>query len=124
MDLSNTDISNLNIPDDLKTQIQNATENEEKVRIVNTYRRNKIIDMVVRQTSLSREDAEYFLTKTGGNMIIAIRLAMNGETRETLTPDKIKQAYAVRSNRVIQPSSTVNQQIYHTIRTFMDKPLY
>lgn len=132
MDVSNTHISNpsdisnalIHLPEELQQNLNTVETPEEKIKIVNEYRRNQIIDMVVRQTDLSPEDAEYFLIKTRGDMISAIRLAMNGETRETLTPEKIKQAYTVRSNRVIQAPSSINQQIYHNLRTFMDKSLY
>lgn len=131
MDVSNTHISNhsdisnvlTHLPEKLQHNLNTVETSEEKIKIVNEYRRKQIIDMVVRQTDLSPEDAEYFLIKTRGDMIPAIRLAMNGETRETLTPEKIKQAYIVRSNRVIQAPSSINQQIYHNLRSFMGKSL-
>lgn len=131
MDVSNTHISNhsdisntfIHLPEELQHNLNTVETSEEKIKIVNEYRRKQIIDMVVRQTDLSPEDAEYFLIKTRGDMIPAIRLAMNGETRETLTPEKIKQAYIVRSNRVIQAPSSINQQIYHNLRSFMGKSL-
>lgn len=128
MDISNTHISNqsdisnivLDIPEKLKNQLTTVDTPQEKIKVVNEYRRQQIIDMVVRQTNLSPEDAEYFLIKTRGDMIPAIRLAMNGETRDTLTPEKIKQAYIIRSNRVMEAPSSINQKIYHSLRTFMN----
>lgn len=132
MDISNTHISNqsdisnivLDIPEKLKNQLTTVDTPQEKIKVVNEYRRQQIIDMVVRQTNLSPEDAEYFLIKTRGDMIPAIRLAMNGETRDTLTPEKIKQAYIIRSNRVMEAPSSINQKIYHSLRTFMNQSLY
>lgn len=131
MDISNTHISNqsdisnivLDIPEKLKNQLTTVDTPQEKIKVVNEYRRQQIIDMVVRQTNLSPEDAEYFLIKTRGDMIPAIRLAMNGETRDTLTPEKIKQAYIIRSNRVMEAPSSINQKIYHNLRSFMGKSL-
>ena len=120
-DISNTILNNL--PEELLQQLNECSTQEEKIQCVNTYRRQQVIDMVVRQTELSPEDAEYFLTKTRGDMITTIRLAMNGVTRETLTPEKIKEAMSMRSNRVIQPPTTVNQQIYYNLRHFMDNTM-
>lgn len=116
------DISNIlsEFPEELQVKLNEVETSQEKIDIVNQYRRQRIIDMVVRQTELTPEDAEYFLTKTRGDMVTAIRLAMNGETRETITPDKIKEALTVRSNRVIQQPTSVNQQIYHNLRHFME----
>ena len=119
------DISNINLPEELKQNLIDLSGNKEKqLEYIRDYRKQQIIDMVCRQTELSREDAEYFLTKTNGDIITAIRLYMSGETRETLNRKSVMEAVKQKSNRTVQQAKTVNQQIYQELRHFMDKCAY
>lgn len=119
------DISNINLPEELKQTLIDLSGNKEKqLEYIRDYKKQQIIDMVCRQTELSKEDAEYFLTKTNGDVVTAIRLYMNGETRETLNKKSIMKAFQQKSNRTVQHAKTINQQIYQELRHFMDKCSY
>lgn len=119
------DLSNINIPEYLSQSLLDHSGNKTKqIEIVNEYRKQQYIDMVCRQTDLSKDDAEFFLTRTKGDVVSAIRLYMNGETRETLTNENIHRAKIQQSNRTIEAPKTVNQQIYSQLRNFMDKSTY
>jgi len=119
------DISNINLPEELKQNLIDLSGNKEKqLEYIRDYRKNQIIDMVCRQTELSKEDAEYFLNKTNGDVVTAIRLYMNGETRETLNRKSVIEAVKQKSNRTVQHAKTINQQIYQELRHFMDRCSY
>lgn len=119
------DLSGINIPDYISQSLLDHSGNKTKqIEILNKYRKQQYIDMVCRQTDLSKDDAEFFLKRTKGDIVSAIRLYMNGETRETLTQDNVYRAKNQQSNRTIKAPNTVNQQIYSEIRTFMDKSTY
>jgi hypothetical protein len=119
------DISNIDIPEHLSKNLLDHSGNKTKqIEILNNYRKQNYIDMVCRQTDLSQEDAEFFLTRTQGDVVSAIRLYMNGETKETLTNANILNAKFQKTNRTIEAPKTVNQQIYSQLRSFMDKCSY
>ena len=65
-------------------------------------RKQKIIDLVCSQTDYSREDAEDKLRERNYNYLDVIK--------EYLNPNR----------KVIEPSKSLNQQIFQNIRGFMD----
>lgn len=112
--------SGVELPNEVIQKIEDASGIEQRVSIINQYRKQQIIDMVCRQTTLTPDDAEYFLRHTRGDMVSAIRLFMNGETRETLTRQKAFEINRKPVSTHINAPKTVNQQIYYELRNFMD----
>lgn len=117
--------SNTDIPESVVKEFHDASGNvQRQIEIINQYRKQRVIDMVRRQTSLSHNDAEFFLTKTKGDVVSAIRLYMSGETRETLNRESIMKSKLTDTNTHLKEPNTVNQKIYSQIRNFMNNKYY
>lgn len=112
------------LPEELRTKILDISGQEERIEIIKQYRKQQIIDMVCRQTTLTPTEAECFLNYTRGDIVSAIRLFMQGETAESLNKQKVTKVKNTPLTHTITQPKSINQKIYHELRHFMDKSQY